>query len=131
MSSDLLPNHPAPRQIPHLEVEDTILRVGPLPLSLRQAALVLIGGCVAWSLWKASAGLATWQTPGLVLRVLLVALPALVSLAFAFGKSFGRRYDAWIIIIWRYLWLPKIAVWRRPAVEEKASSQSESESEAR
>ena len=130
MSSDLLPNHPAPRQIPRLEVEDTILRVGPLSLSLRQAALLLIGGCVAWSLWKASTGLAAWHGPGLVLRVLLVALPVLVSLAFAFGKSGGRRYDAWIVVIWRYLWLPKLAIWRCSAVEKEACLLDEPESEA-
>ena len=130
MPSDSFSNRPAPRQIPHLEGEDTILRVGPLSLSLRQAALLLIGGCVAWSLWKASWGLAAWYTPGLVLRVLLVALPALVSLAFAFGSSGGRRYDAWIMVIWRYLWLPKLALWRRSAVQE-ASSFDESESEVR
>jgi hypothetical protein len=131
MSSDSSPNHPEPRQIPHLEVEDTILRVGPLSLSLRQAALLLIGGCVSWSLWKATASLAAWHTPGLVLQVLLEALPALVSLAFAFGSSGGRRYGAWIMVIWRYLWLPKLAVWRRPAVEKGACLLDEPESEAR
>jgi drug/metabolite transporter superfamily protein YnfA len=131
MPSDSLPNHPVPRQIPRLEVEDTVLRVGPLSLSLRQAALLLIGGCVAWSLWKASVSFATWQAPGLVLRVLLVALPTLVSLAFAFGKRFGRRYDIWITVIWRYLWLPKIAIWRRSAMQEEASWLDESGSEVR
>jgi hypothetical protein len=136
MPSDLLPNHPEPRQIPRLQVEDTLVRVGPLALSLRQAAVLLVGGRVAWNLWKITAFLAAWHTLGALLRVFLVTLPALVSLAFAFGKYFGRRYDIWITVIWRYLWLSKVAIWRQHAVsclttEEDTPSLRSGESEAR
>jgi len=67
-------SHPTPTrvsryQIPHLEVEDKMVSVGPLALTLRQAGILLFGGCVAFNLWKALQGLATLGTIGIIIRI--------------------------------------------------------------
>ncbi len=112
MHSRSQPHHSAQHQVPHLEIEDKILSIGPLDLTLRQAGILLIGGYVAFNIWKACHGLTELGTPGLVVRLLLGMIPVLVALAFAFGRIMGRSYDVWITLIWRYLWQPRVYVWR-------------------
>ena len=104
---------PVRYQIPHLEVEDKIVRVGMVGLTLRQTSLLLIGSSVDFNIWKSTMALEELGTLGMVLHILLVAILALSLLAFAFGSVRGRRLDMWIAIIWRYLWLPKVLLWRR------------------
>jgi hypothetical protein len=112
MQSRSHPRSVSHTQIPHLEVEDKLVSVGPLALTLRQAGILLLGSCVAFNIWKATRDLATLGTVGMVIRVLLVALPILICLAFAFGRIAGRSYEAWLLIIWRYLRQPKVYVWQ-------------------
>jgi hypothetical protein len=81
------PRHPVHTQVPHLEAEDKLISLGPLELTLRQAGLLFTGGWVAFILWKACAGLVAWGMVGLALRLLLIALPGLLALAFPVGRD--------------------------------------------
>lgn len=116
MQSRPTPRHVSHTQIPHLEVEDKLVSVGPVALTLRQAGILLLGGCVVFNLWKATRDLTMLGTVGIVIRVILVALPVLICLTFAFGRIAGRSYEAWLLIIWRYLRQPKIYVWQHLAL---------------
>lgn len=101
-----------PQQIPHLEGEDKVITVGPLELTFRQAAILFAGGWIALSVWNACRELAFLGTFGLIIRLMLVILPSVMALAFAFGTIQGRRYEVWLGLIWRSLHQTKIFVWR-------------------
>lgn len=113
---------PVRYQIPHLEVEDKIVRVGMVGLTLRQASLLLIGSSVDFNIWKSTVVLEELGTLGMVVRILFVAILALLLMAFAFGCVRGRRLDTWIAVIWRYLWLPKVLLWQRSILGSSPSS---------
>ena len=90
----------------HLRVEDK-LTLGFLVLTFRQAATLLMGGGLAYSLWK--------DIPDslLVVRIAVAALIMLLALALAYVRYQGRYLDAWLLIWARYYSQPRHYVWRR------------------
>lgn len=90
----------------HLRVEDR-LTLGFLSLTFRQAAILLMGGGLAYSLWK------DLPESMLVARIAVVALILLIALALAYVRFQGRNLDAWLLIWARYYSQPRHYVWRR------------------
>jgi hypothetical protein len=112
MPSSLDTRRASSQHIPHLEVEDKLITLGPLVLTLRQTGILMLGGCVIFDLWKQCQGWLVWGTTGQVLRITLVVLLSLLCLACAYGRIAGRTYEAWLLVLWRYGWQTKLALWR-------------------
>ena len=86
--------------------------LGPLSLTLRQAFLLTLFGSLTLDLWRGSTILATWGGIGLVVRLVLAALPAGVGLVWAFVSLAGRDLEDWGLILLRYLIQPKRYQWQ-------------------
>lgn len=90
----------------HPRVEDR-LTLGFFSLTFRQAATLLMGGSLAYSLWK------DLPKSLLAVRIAVVALILLMALALAYVRFRGRNLDTWLIIWARYYSQPRCYVWRR------------------
>jgi hypothetical protein len=92
-----------------LHVEDKLIQYGPLALSLRQAFVLILFGCIALDIWK---GL-LWLQLSETLRYALTALPLILALVVAFARFADRSVENWVLVLLRYWSLPKIYVWQR------------------
>jgi hypothetical protein len=95
-----------------LSTEDKLIVLGPLSLTLRQAFLLTLFGSLTLDLWRGSTILATWGGIGLVVRLVIAALPAGVGLMWAFVSLAGRYMEDWGLILLRYLIQPKRYQWQ-------------------
>lgn len=97
----------------HMNVPDNVLTVGSVSLTTRQFLILLIGSSVGYNLWHQLHGLSAYAAPlGLVLRVCLALVPALLALAFALAQVAGRPLEVWFFVLLRYWFQPKRCVWR-------------------
>lgn len=104
---------PLRHQVPtHVLVEDKLLSVLGVHLTLRQTALLLLGGGLSVALWKHLSALAPLGAGGLLLRLSLSALPCVAAVLLAFLRPAGRTPEAWLLVLGRYLSRPHLALWR-------------------
>lgn len=89
----------------HLKVEDK-LTLGFLVLTFRQAAILLVGVGLTYTLWHDLPD-ALW-----VIRIALATVIMLIAVALAYIRKQGRGLDAWLFIWARYAGQPKRYVWR-------------------
>lgn len=101
-------NHVVPT---HLRTPETVLTFGGLSLSARQFLLLLVGAALSYDLWK-HLGMLAALPGGAYLAVGCASFPALIALAFAFGRVAGRSLDAWGLAYFRYLIRPRRLIWR-------------------
>jgi hypothetical protein len=90
----------------HLKVEDK-LTLGFLVLTFRQAAILLVGAGLTYTLWHDVPD-ALW-----VIRLALAAFIMFTAAALAFVRKQGRNLDVWLFIWARYVGQPKHYAWRR------------------
>jgi len=95
-----------------LSTEDKLIVLGPLSLTLRQAFILTLFGCLTVDLWRGSAILLAWGGLGFIIRLLLAALPAGAGLVVAFVSVCGRYLEAWVLVVVRYLLQPKRYRWQ-------------------
>jgi hypothetical protein len=95
-----------------LSPEDKLIVLGPFSLTLRQAFLLTLFGSLTLDLWRGSTVLATWGGIGLVVRLVIAALPAGVGLVWAFVSIAGRDLEDWGLVLLRYLIQPKCYQWQ-------------------
>lgn len=104
-------------QIPtHLKTEDK-LTIGFFTFTLRQLAVLLLGGGLAVEVWHRfpvaalalllGEVLANWLKEGSVLLLVLA------TLALALVKRRGRTLESWFMLWLRYRMLPRCYRWRR------------------
>ncbi len=96
-----------------LSTEDKLIVLGPLSLTLRQAFILTLFGCLTVDLWRVSAIVPDWGGLGLIIRLLLAALPASAGLVLAFVSIWGRYLEVWALVLARYLIRPKRYRWQR------------------
>jgi hypothetical protein len=96
-----------------LSTEDKLIVLGPLSLTLRQAFILTLFGCLTVDLWRVSAILPAWGGLGFIIRLLLAALPAGTGLVLAFVSVSGRYLEVWGLVMIRYLIRPKHYRWQR------------------
>lgn len=114
------------RELPtHLHVEDKLIA----GLTIRQVLFLCVGVSVGYSLWLHLAGvataIATWlaHTPSLamvaplaqVARLVVSALPILLMVICVLVRPADRPLEDWLLVVLRYVSLPKAAVWRTSA----------------
>lgn len=100
-------------QIPtRLNVEDKLITFGPLSLTLRQATVLVLGGCLATQMWRILEIMMLLSTFGLIVRIVLTSLPVLITCIAAFVRIADRYCEDWAMVLWRYYRLPKVYVWR-------------------
>ena len=97
-----------------LQVEDKIVLLGPLSLTLRQAVILSIGGSLSLHLWHVLSTLVIVT----VLRFGLSTLPALLAAIIALVPLQGRSIESWVLIVFRYLLLPKRYCWQQVPSEK-------------
>ncbi len=90
----------------HLKVEDK-LTLGFIVVTFRQAAILLVGVGLSYTLWK-DLPVALWA-----FRLALVIGIMVMAAALAFVRRQGRNLDAWLFIWIRYYSQPKHYIWRR------------------
>lgn len=106
----------------HLQVEDHLIA----GLTVRQTLLLSAGLSVSYSLWRHLAGvqlsiqatLAPAHVAGLAallalaVRLALAALPAGAFALIALARPADRPLEEWLVIVLRYMTLPKTLIWR-------------------
>jgi hypothetical protein len=96
-----------------MNVPDKVLTVGPVSLTARQFLILLIGSSISYNLWHQLHLFSLYAPPvGLVVRVCLALLPALLAMAFALAQIAGRPLEVWFFVLLRYWCQPKRLVWR-------------------
>jgi hypothetical protein len=101
-----------------MNVPDKVLTVGPVSLTARQFLILLIGSSLSYNLWHQLHALSLYAPVGLVLRVCLALLPALLTLAFALAQVADRPLEVWFFVLLRYWYQPKRSVWRSVRLHE-------------
>jgi hypothetical protein len=98
-------------QVPtHLQVADKIA-IGPISVTIRQGALLLLGAALTYQCWH---GLALLSDLSLGwLRVVVAALVFLLAVVLAQARLSGRHLELWALVWARYIWQPRVYVWRR------------------
>jgi hypothetical protein len=106
-------------QIPtRLQTEDTVLTIGGLALTMRQSLILFLGGCLALPCWHALKPLFLgWEGVGLIVRLVLTAVPILLAFIIAMTRLHGRSLEQWAIVLWRYWHLPKEVLWHATSFE--------------
>jgi hypothetical protein len=100
-------------QLPtRMNVEDKLINVGPISLTLRQGFVLALGGCMAITLWRWLGVLSQLGDVGFILRIVLISLLLLLSLGVAIIRIADRHLEDWAMVLWRYAWLPKLYGWR-------------------
>ena len=109
----------------HLQVEDRLIA----GLTVRQTLLLAAGLSVSYSLWRHLAGvqlsIQAALTPAhiagltallvMAVRLALAALPAGAFALVALARPADRPLEEWLVIVLRYMTLPKTLVWRSAA----------------
>lgn len=96
----------------HMNVPDKVLTMGSVSLTARQFLILLIGSSIGYNLWHQLHALSLYAPPlGLVLRVCIALVPALLALAFALAQVAGRPLEVWFFVLLRYCCQPKRVVW--------------------
>jgi hypothetical protein len=104
---------PARYQIPtHLDVEDKIISFNGIGLTVRQAFLLVLGWSLTVDVWRSLESLHGLGFGGLALRLLISALPGLVSCIIAWTKVSGRHLESWLLIVLLFYSKPKLYLWR-------------------
>lgn len=108
-------------QLPtRLEVEDKVIEAGPVSLTLRQGAIILIGGAGIVVVWKQLAFLDRYQVAGSAFGSWLhwgtALLLALGLLLFATTRRAGRTPETWGLIWLAYLRRPRRYVRADPSL---------------
>lgn len=98
-------------QVPtHLQVADKIA-IGPLSLTIRQGAILLLGAALAYQCWHLLSSLSDvgmgW------LRFVVALLICLLAVVLAQVRLSGRHLELWALVWLRYWWQPRVYVWRR------------------
>lgn len=97
-------------QVPtHLQVADK-LAFGPVSVTMRQGAILLLGAALAYECWHLLALLAEVGLGWLRLSVALVVVG--LSVVLAQVRLAGRHLELWALIWLRYRWQPRVYVWR-------------------
>jgi hypothetical protein len=98
-------------QVPtHLQVADKIA-IGPISVTIRQGAILLLGAALSYQVWH---GLALLSDVGLGwLQVVVAALVFLLAVVLAQVRLSGRHLELWALVWLRYRWQPRIYLWRR------------------
>ena len=104
-------------QIPtHLKVEDR-LSIGFFSFTLRQIAVLMLGGGAAFDLWQrfpvATLALVLGETPATWLRVGLVLPIILATLALALVKRHGHTLETWFLLWLRFRLRPCCYRWQQ------------------
>lgn len=108
----------------HLDVEDKLLSIGSIDLTLRQCLILFIGGFIAFDVWGRVQGIGA-ELGGLAvyLRVVLAVIPLPLAFGIAKAKIEGRVFEDWLLIFLDYHLKPKLCTWRRipqPSLVDKA-----------
>jgi hypothetical protein len=102
------------------QVEDVLVALGPLRLTMRQSFVLMLGGCGSLNLWRFASG-----TP-LLLQLALACLPLLLSALVAIIRVADRYSEAWALVLLRYLFLQKVYAWHHePPSRQTHSSLSD------
>ena len=104
---------PARYQIPtHLDVEDKIVSFNGIGLTVRQTFLLVLGWSLTVDVWRSLDSLHSLGFGGLALRVILSALPGLLSCVIAWTKVGFRHLESWLLIVFLFYTKPKLYLWR-------------------
>jgi len=95
-----------------MNVPDKVLTMGSVSLTARQFLILLIGSSLGYNLWHQLHALSTYAQVGLVVRLCIALVPALLALAFALAQVAGRPLEVWFFVLLRYWCQPKRFVWR-------------------
>jgi hypothetical protein len=116
---------PTRYQIPtHLEVEDKIISYNGIGLTVRQAFLLVLGWSLAVDVWRALDGLAHLGLAGVVLRLVVSAVPGLLACFIAFTRVGGRHLESWLLVVLLYHTKPKVYLWRCLATQVMPKAQA-------
>jgi hypothetical protein len=96
----------------HLYQPETVLTVWSFHFTARQLLVVLLGCGLAGNLWHDAALLNRYSLVGVVLRLVLTALPILLAVFVAYYRAAGRPLEVWLIVLLRYWFQPHCFVWR-------------------
>ncbi len=98
-------------QLPtHLQVADKIA-IGPVSVTIRQGAILLLGAALAYQCWHA---LSLLSDGGLGwLRGLMAVVVVGLSVVLAQVRLSGRHLELWAVVWVRYRWQPRVYVWQR------------------
>lgn len=98
-------------QVPtHLQVADKIA-LGPVSVTIRQGAILLLGAALAYQCWH---WLGLLSAAGLGWLRISVALAVVgLSVLLAQVRLSGRYLELWALVWVKYCWQPRLYVWRR------------------
>lgn len=88
----------------HLNVEDKVI----FGLTVRQFLYMLVGCSTSYTLWQQTVGFGFGEP----LRVLIVGLSVLNTLAFALVRPAGRPLEEWLVAGLVYVATPRQATWQ-------------------
>lgn len=109
---------PVRYQIPtHLEVEDKIISYNGFGLTVRQAFLLVVGWSLAVDVWRSLEGLASLGVTGVILRLVVSAVPGLLACFIAWTKVGGRHLESWLLVVLLYHTKPRVYLWRALATQ--------------
>lgn len=105
-------------------MEDALISLGPLSLTLRQCFILVIGGCIIIDLWR----LDLWNVFGpfgVIIRGIGIGMVILLTILDAFLQIANRSLESWLLVLYRYWQIPKIYLWhpvpRTPISPARAS----------
>src|SRR5713101_3543719 len=92
----------------HMSMPDKVV----FGLTARQLLILLIGCSASYDLWLQLHMLNPYTALGLIARVGMAVLPAVVATALALISVAGRPLEAWSLVLFRYWQRPQTYVWR-------------------
>jgi hypothetical protein len=106
----------------HMSMPDKVI----FGLTARQLLILLIGCSASYDLWLQLHALSPATALGLMARVGMAVVPALVATALALIAVAGRPLEVWLLVLLRYWQQPQTYVWRsvRTLQQEERTSSS-------
>lgn len=92
----------------HMGMPDKII----FGLTAKQLLIVLIGCSIGYNIWTSLYALMAYGLVGMIARLLLALIPAGMVLSLGLITIAGRPLDVWVLVSLRYLFQPRIYVWR-------------------
>jgi hypothetical protein len=92
----------------HISTPERVLSIGPLSLTAKQFLLLLLGSALGYNLWQHL----TFLSDVLPVRLCLALIPVVISASLALLHPAGRSPDQWGVVLLRFSFRPRLALWR-------------------
>src|SRR5713226_9179575 len=99
----------------HMSMPDKVV----FGLTARQLLILLIGCSASYDLWLQLHALNPYTALGLIVRVGIAVLPAVVATALALISVAGRPLEVWSLVLFRYWQQPQTYVWRSVRTQQQ------------